>query len=326
MNYGNRDTKFIYFLKQSPMTAGILILNLIMYLLTTISGQGNFWNGADTSTLIQFGAQYGPYVSNGEWYRLITANFLHGGLMHLFFNSYALFYFGIIVERVYTSQKFVFIYLLSGLAGNLLTQVFYSAVPSVGASGAIFGLIGLMFSAGINGSIQGRLKGFAGTALLPMILINLFLGFTVPGINNIAHIGGLATGFLLGFVLSPNTSFQIWQRQLWVIVQYVSVILVIICLILNFVNIKPSVDKIISFHNTFVRMMSDTYRLTNKTPYTYYADLLDPVDDDTRHLKELAVGYLESNGLDPDISSLQAEFKSWQAEVLNIYDLRLQSE
>ncbi|HOO32582.1 MAG TPA: rhomboid family intramembrane serine protease [Thermotogota bacterium] len=326
MNVNGRNTRFIYFLKQSPMTASILILNLLMYLLTIVSGSGNIWNGASTSTLIQFGAQYGPYVSNGEWYRLMTANFLHGGLLHLFFNSYALFYFGIIVEKVFTSQKFIFIYIISGVVGNLLTQVFFPSVPSVGASGAIFGLIGLMFAAGINGTIQGRLRGFAGTALLPMILINLFLGFTVPGINNYAHIGGLATGFLLGFVLSPNAAFHVWQRKFWLVVQYICIALVVICLILNFVNIKPSVDKVISFHNTFVRMMSDTYRLTDKSRYSYYTDLLDPVDGDTRHLKEMAENYFKSNGTDPDISVLQTEFKSWQSEILDIYDLSLQSE
>ena len=212
MNYSNRN-KFVFLFEQAPMTISILVLNAVMYLLTVILGSGTIWNGGTTGTLIQFGAQYGPLVASGEWYRLITANFLHGGLMHIFFNSYALFYFGIVVEKIYSSQKFIFIYLISGVVGNILTQIFYTNVPSVGASGAIFGLVGLMFSAGISGNMRGRLRGFSGTALLPMILINLFLGFTVPGINNIAHIGGLGTGFLLGFLISPNPEFRIWQKK-----------------------------------------------------------------------------------------------------------------
>jgi hypothetical protein len=215
---------------------------------------------------------------------------------------------------------------VSGIVGNLLTQLFYPSIPSVGASGAIFGLIGLMFSAGISGAIQGRLKGFAGTALLPMILINLFMGFTVPGINNMAHIGGLAAGFLLGFVLSPNPAFHLWQRKLWIIVQYVCVLLTVLCLILNFVNLKPSVDKIISFHNTFVKMITDTYMVSEKSKYFYYIDLLDPVDRGTEDLKKMAEEYITSNGVSPTVIELQNNFKSWQTEVIETYDLRLQSE
>ncbi|MEA1885199.1 MAG: rhomboid family intramembrane serine protease [Thermotogota bacterium] len=325
MNYGSRN-KLVFLFEQAPMTISILVLNAVMYLLTVILGSGNIWNGGSTGTLIQFGAQYGPLVASGEWYRLITANFLHGGLMHIFFNSYALFYFGIVVEKIYSSQKFIFIYLISGVVGNLLTQVFYTNVPSVGASGAIFGLVGLMFSAGISGNMRGRLSGFSGTALLPMILINLFLGFTVPGINNIAHIGGLGTGFLLGFLISPNPEFRIWQKKLWLTLKYLCIILIILSIVLNFINLTPSVDKVITFHNTYIRVLSDLSTSSDKARYAYYLNLLEPFDSKTRHLKDQIEKYIDTNGSMPTLSEISSDFKSWQKEVLEKYDLQLQSE
>src|SRR6056297_990596 len=325
MNTSYRN-RFVFLFEQAPMTISILILNALMYLLTVLLGSGNIWNGGTTGTLIQFGAQYGPLVASGEWYRLITANFLHGGLMHIFFNSYALFYFGIVVEKIYSSQKFIFIYLISGIVGNLLTQFFYTNVPSVGASGAIFGLVGLMFSAGISGTMRGRLRGFSGTALLPMILINLFLGFTVPGINNLAHIGGLGTGFLLGFLISPNPAFRIWQKKLWLIVKYVCIVLIVASIVLNFVNLTPSVDKVITFHNTYIRVLSDLSVSPDKGRYAYYMNLLEPFDSKTRHLKEQIGSYIDTNGSIPTLSEISAEFKSWQKEVLEKYDLQLQSQ
>lgn len=325
MNYNSRN-QFAFLFEQAPMTISILILNAVMYLLTVMLGSGNIWNGGTTGTLIQFGAQYGPLVSSGEWYRLITANFLHGGLMHIFFNSYALFYFGIVVEKIYSSQKFIFIYLTSGIVGNLLTQLFYTNVPSVGASGAIFGLVGLMFAAGINGNMRGRLSGFSGTALLPMILINLFLGFTVPGINNLAHIGGLGTGFLLGFLISPNPEFQIWQKKLWLIVKYFCIILIILSIVLNFINLTPSVDKVITFHNTYIRVLSDLSTSDDKGSHAYYLNLLEPFDSKTRHLKDQIDKYINTNGNMPTLAEISSEFKSWQKEVLEKYDLQLQSQ
>lgn len=325
MNYTNRN-RFVFLFEQAPMTISILILNAVMYLLTVILGSGNIWNGGSTGTLIQFGAQYGPLVASGEWYRLITANFLHGGLMHIFFNSYALFYFGIVVEKIYSSQKFIFIYLITGVMGNLLTQIFYTNVPSVGASGAIFGLVGLMFSAGINGNMRGRLSGFSGTALLPMILINLFLGFTTPGINNVAHIGGLGTGFLLGFLISPNPEFRIWQKRLWLTVKYVCIIVIILSIVLNFINLTPSVEKVITFHNSYIRALSDLSTSPDKTRYAYYLNLLEPFDSKTRHLKDQIEKYINTNGSLPTLSEISSEFKTWQKEVLEKYDLQLQSE
>ncbi|MGJ8454637.1 rhomboid family intramembrane serine protease [Pseudothermotoga sp. U03pept] len=167
---------------------------------------------------IRFGAQYGPLVANGEWYRMVTAIFVHGGLLHLLFNSYALFYFGNIVESVYGVEKFIFVYLITGVAGNVATHFLYYKAISVGASGSIFGLVGVLFALGFRRDTPFFMRQFTGYALLPMILFNIIYGF-IPGsgINNAAHVGGFATGMLLGYFLTPRPAYAFWKRSATII-------------------------------------------------------------------------------------------------------------
>lgn len=170
---------------------------------------------SDPMLYILFGAQIGNLIKMGEWFRLITSMFVHGGLFHIFFNMIALFYVGNLVERAYGPERFITIYMFSGIFGNILTHMFMPNAISVGASGAIFGLIGLLFGAGFRHDTPTILRPVTGTALLPIILINVIWGF-LPGanINNFAHLGGLAIGFTFGW-LTPirytKRSYNIWR-------------------------------------------------------------------------------------------------------------------
>lgn len=168
----------------------------------------------DNIVYILFGAQYGPLVARGEWFRLATAMFMHGGFLHLAFNMYALYILGSYVESIYGTDRFLSYYFLTGLAGNLATHVFYYNSLSVGASGAIFGLVGALFGAGFRRDTPFYLRPITGTALLPMIVLNIILGF-IPGtnINNAAHIGGLLAGVILGFFLPVHDNYR--TRLLW---------------------------------------------------------------------------------------------------------------
>jgi rhomboid protease GluP len=130
--------------------------------------------------------------------------FLHIGLMHLFFNSYALFAFGIEVERLYGSPRFLVIYLLAGLWGSLISFAFGPNL-SAGASGAIFGLLGVMLAFfRRHREIFGEWGRQRLLNLLGVAVLNLVLGFTVPGIDNLAHLGGLLSGAALGWLLAPQ--------------------------------------------------------------------------------------------------------------------------
>jgi rhomboid protease GluP len=163
-------------------------------------------NGSqDSRVLVIFGAMQNQLIAQGEFYRLVTSMFLHIGLIHLLFNSYALFILGQDVERLYGSARFLLIYFLSGLGGSLASFVLGAGGISAGASGAIFGLIGTEIAFfylhrqtfGQRGQAQLR-------SLLMLAGINLVFGFTIPGINNLAHMGGLLFGLALGWILAPK--------------------------------------------------------------------------------------------------------------------------
>lgn len=185
-----------------PFFAYILLAAIgIVYFLMELAG-----GSTDPRVLIRFGANYGPLILQGEIWRLFTSMFLHIGLMHLIFNAYALFIFGVEMERVYGPDRFIVIYILSGLFGSLLS--FASRGPemlSAGASGAVFGVIGMNLAYFLtHRDTFGQFGRQRITSTLVVIGINLFFGFTVPAIDNMAHLGGLIAGFALGYGLAPR--------------------------------------------------------------------------------------------------------------------------
>ena len=186
----------------------LLGVNVAVFLAMTVFGalNGLGLNGSqDFRVLVIFGAMQNQLIAQGEFYRLLTSMFLHIGLIHLAFNSYALFILGQDVERLYGSARFLLIYFLSGLGGSLASFVLGAGGISAGASGAIFGLIGTEIAFfylhrqtfGQRGQAQLR-------SLLMLAGINLVFGFTIPGINNLAHMGGLLFGLALGWILAPK--------------------------------------------------------------------------------------------------------------------------
>ncbi len=150
--------------------------------------------------LYVFGAKWVPQVFHGEAWRLVTANYLHGGVIHLLFNCYALATLGPLVEETFGARKFFTIYTVCGVVA-LLASALFSGVPAIGASGALFGLMGF-------GIVYGRFRGGSvgrrvADQLLRWVIYSVFM-FFMPGIDNIAHIGGLIAGGLLGFVVPPG--------------------------------------------------------------------------------------------------------------------------
>lgn len=149
-------------------------------------------------TLVKWGSQYAPAILAGQWWRLGTAMFLHGGLLHLAFNSYALYVLGPSLERLYGHGRYLLIYLGAGLVAS--TTSFLSGTSNaVGASGAIFGLMGayIYYAWYVPGAARRRL--WAG--IWPTLLINLLFGLSVPFIDNWAHIGGLVGGLTFSALL-----------------------------------------------------------------------------------------------------------------------------
>ena len=195
----------------------ILTINIVLFVLMSIvevrNGGGGeaFIKSARNGVLDDFGALVPSLVRAGQWWRLVTCNFLHIGLMHLMFNSSALFYVGPQVEGTFGSQKFVFAYAGTGIASAVASYLLLPA-GSAGASGAIFGLIGLM---AVYGYRQG---GSFGRGLMRQMLvwagIGIVFGFFI-GANNVAHVGGFAAGSALGFILEPDAPSKVGSVAIW---------------------------------------------------------------------------------------------------------------
>lgn len=183
------------FSKKTPYITYIIMgICFIMFLIT---GMGN-----DTGVLIEYGANLDVLVKNGKYYRLLTSMFLHSGLLHLFFNMYALYIIGPQVESFFGKTKYLIIYLLSGISGSLLSVAFNVNTVSVGASGAIFGLFGALLYFGYN--YRGYLGNVIKSQILPVVIINLIFGFISTGVDVAGHIGGLIGGIIVSSVLGSS--------------------------------------------------------------------------------------------------------------------------
>ena len=191
------------------LVVAIIVLNLILFLLLTVAG-----GSTNTRLLVTFGALYRPLVDEGEYWRLLTAAFLHIGILHLLFNNYCLWALGSLLERLYGTGRFALIYLVSAISGSFLSLLFTEAV-SAGASGAIFGVAGAMLVAGLRyeSQIPGSLQETFGKGALPFIAYNVFYGFTNSGIDNFAHIGGLVGGACCALLLQRRQE-RPWTRRL----------------------------------------------------------------------------------------------------------------
>lgn len=166
----------------------------------------------DLWALILLGAKENSLIDQGDYWRLITATFLHANLIHIFFNGYALFVLGPESERLYGTWRFLALYFLAGLGGSVASYLF-SPAPSVGASGAIFGLIGgLAVFFYLSRQALGEFARSQVQTMVAIAMINLIIGFASPGvIDNWGHLGGLVAGVVAGIALVPrlvvNTSF-----------------------------------------------------------------------------------------------------------------------
>ena len=185
--------------KKPIITYLIMAICVIVFISMYIFGNGSY----DNLTLLNFGANLDTLTKSGEFYRLVTCAFIHIGIFHLLFNMYALYIIGPQVESFYGKARYIFIYLVSAITGSMLSIAFNHNVISAGASGAIFGLLGCLLYFGYHYRIY--LGNVIKSQILPIIVLNLFLGFMLTGIDNFAHIGGLVGGILATMAIGvPN--------------------------------------------------------------------------------------------------------------------------
>lgn len=187
-----------------PVVLALIALNVLLYVIVGLSGAG--WMDANGKALIEWGSNFGPLTSDGQWWRLFTAMFLHGGLVHLGVNMITLADVGSACERQYGHVRFLLLYVLAGLAGSAASVWWNPWVNSVGASGAIFGVLGalLVFMLDPRNGVPAAALKIHLTSMAVFIVYGLATGFAGSGIDNQAHIGGLIGGAIAGWALMPG--------------------------------------------------------------------------------------------------------------------------
>ncbi len=202
----NKVAEKIFSYKKPIVTYAIMAICVIVFLLMYVLGNGS----EDIYTLVRFGASSDLLVKSGEYYRLFTSMFLHIGVIHLLCNMYSLYIIGREVESLFGKAKYLLIYIISGLCGSILSLAFYHNTISAGASGAIFGLLGalLYFGYYYRTYLGAKLR----TSIIPVILVNLVIGFMTPSINNAAHVGGLVGGILLAMLAGVPDKYSKRER------------------------------------------------------------------------------------------------------------------
>ena len=209
-------SEFMIPTKDFFVTPILIDLNIFIFLLLFLQGHGFFSvRGED---LMQWGANYGPSVASGEYWRLLSSTFLHGGIIHLAGNLFGLILIGPILEPILGKAKFAFAYLVTGVAASLASIYWYDATVSVGASGAIFGLCGVFLALFATKSLPDYFELELSSYLMSMVGgfvgCNLLMGF-MGNVDNAAHVGGLVSGLILGLLQSilfrfkPNLEIKI---------------------------------------------------------------------------------------------------------------------
>ncbi|HYF60475.1 MAG TPA: rhomboid family intramembrane serine protease [Burkholderiaceae bacterium] len=195
------------------VTPALVAINVAVWLLNLATGLSPISPRA--IELLAWGGNHLPLTVEEPW-RLLTATFLHGGIIHLAFNMWALWDTGRLAERFYGNGQLALIYLVAGLAGSI-ASLFFSARAgvSVGASGAIFGVVGCLLAAIFTKAhkLPAGLVASMRSSMLMFVGYSLFMGFVAGFIDNAAHIGGLVGGFAMGMVLAEKFDIDEYRRQ-----------------------------------------------------------------------------------------------------------------
>jgi rhomboid protease GluP len=208
-------------------TTIILLINFGLYAAMTLNSRGGDMMGMDPRTLIQFGAKFNQFIAAGQWWRLITAGFLHGGLFHLLMNSWALFDLGAQAEEVFGTARMIVFYFMATLFG-FLASAWWSASLSVGSSAGIFGLIGAMIAFGMmhRSAVGDMVRGMYMRWAVYGLAIGLLPIFAV---DNAAHIGGLAAGFGTAWVAGTPREHRRALEGFWKAAAAVALLITAYC-------------------------------------------------------------------------------------------------
>jgi membrane associated rhomboid family serine protease len=295
-------------------TITFLIANLFVFLMMWESSgltSNVLWSGFSLEVLVAYGAKLNSLIAgpNHEWWRFVTPIFIHVNLIHLLVNMYSLWIIGPYVEKLYGSAKFVVFWMVTGIAGVVasyltvrpalatsgLSRFLFKVMdePSAGASGALFGLVGVLFVFGIKfrHELPEGFKRAFGTGMLPVIMINLFIGFLGRGfIDNAAHLGGLLSGTALAVVVQyrrPGESQGI--AVFWRVLQVAGLVLLGISFLKvaqNFHTAHPQQQQVqVTQRDVFLNFVNVMNQAHETVASIVYEGDLSGIDQSVQHLQ-----------------------------------------
>lgn len=203
-------------LSQAKVTSTLMIINIIIFVIMTLNG-----GSESIENLIKFGANSKSLVANGQWWRLFTASFIHIGFFHILFNMYFLNSLGPLFENMFGSVRFLIIYLIAGIFGNLVSFAFGSPYTvSAGASTSLYGMLGLAIGLMATYKNDEIIRSF-GASFISIVVINIIYSLIAPGVGIYGHLGGFIAGFLLAGI------FPIWGRDIASARKIISIIILL---------------------------------------------------------------------------------------------------
>jgi rhomboid protease GluP len=227
------DAPIAGFIPRSRFTTFILMtINVGLYLLTVVysmrAGNGDALMNLDQDTLLNFGAKVRPLMQQGQWWRLVTAGFLHAGLFHIGMNMWVLYDVGARVEELYGATRMYVIYFMATVGGFYLSYIFYPRILSIGASAGIMGLIGAMIALGMGQqSPMGQaIRSHYVRWVIWILIIGLLPGFNT---DNAAHIGGVAAGFGIGYLAGTPKLGGSATERLWRLASWLCILITVAC-------------------------------------------------------------------------------------------------
>jgi len=197
--------------REFPVTTGIIAICVLVYLAMSVtSGSAAAFVSPSVGDVMKWGGTFGYNILHGQWWRLVTAVFVHIGIIHIGFNMYVFWGLGLIAERLLGRWNFLATYLLTGIAGNVLSLLLKPNIVGAGASGAIFGIAGVLIAVLQFGRLtipKERLRPLK-QEVMKLAVYNLLIGAVVARINNTAHLGGLIYGLLIGLLFAWSARFD----------------------------------------------------------------------------------------------------------------------
>ena len=273
--------------KEFLVTPILVDLNILIFIAMVIAGADIF--NPSGEILLTWGGNYRPLTLNEEWWRLIANCFLHGGIIHLVMNMFALIYIGVLLEPLIGKTKFLIVYILTGLIASLTSICWHELTISIGASGAIFGLYGVFLALLTTNIIEKSDRKALFVSIGFFVAYNLVYGLK-SGIDNAAHIGGLLTGVIIGFAYIPALKRKSEPAIQYIIVAFSS-FLILTCAIVVYLNLPNN-------------SITDQAAMNGK-----------PIDEsETEKAKKVAAAYRN-----PEFEKIMIEFHSVKSMALDIF-------